>query len=260
MLHRALRIIEREGLGSFIKKMLAFIDYKTGIVSLVLLPYIKLVLRRYRDADSLVELLFSDSLLGLLFRPSQVKEEILELLKMLNQFKPRHILEIGTALGGTLLLWTRIASNDATIISVDLPGGPFGGGYPWLRTFIYKVFARDRQRVVLIRGDSHSYETLSKIRQILGDTEIDFLFIDGDHSYEGVKKDFEIYSPLVREGGIIALHDIVPGPEELVGGVPIFWNEVKQGLKDRSNIRVLEVVKDWNQGGYGIGVVKFYEV
>jgi hypothetical protein len=30
---------------------------------------------------------------------------------------------------------------------------------------------------------------------------VDFLFIDGDHTYEGVKKDFEMYSPLVRREG-----------------------------------------------------------
>jgi len=45
----------------------------------------------------------------------------------------------------------------------------------------------------------------------------DFLFIDGDHTYEGVEGDFEMYSPLVRRGGIIAFHDIVPGPPENVG-------------------------------------------
>jgi predicted O-methyltransferase YrrM len=44
----------------------------------------------------------------------------------------------------------------------------------------------------------------------LKDNKVDFLFIDADHSYEGVKKDFEMYSPLVRKGGIIAFHDIIP--------------------------------------------------
>jgi predicted O-methyltransferase YrrM len=32
-----------------------------------------------------------------------------------------------------------------------------------------------------------------------------------------MKRNFEMYSPLVREGGIVALHDIVPGPPENVG-------------------------------------------
>ena len=50
--------------------------------------------------------------------------------------KPRFLLEIGTARGGTLFLFTRVSSSDALIISVDLPGGLFGGGYPELRKLL----------------------------------------------------------------------------------------------------------------------------
>jgi hypothetical protein len=39
------------------------------------------------------------------------------------------------------------------------------------------------------------------------DIQIDFLFIDGDHSYEGVRTDFELYSKLLSDKGIIAIHD-----------------------------------------------------
>ncbi len=39
------------------------------------------------------------------------------------------------------------------------------------------------------------------------DIKIDFLFIDGDHSYEGVKKDFELYSTILSDNGIIVIHD-----------------------------------------------------
>jgi len=39
------------------------------------------------------------------------------------------------------------------------------------------------------------------------DIKIDFLFIDGDHSYEGVKTDFELYSKIISDNGVIVLHD-----------------------------------------------------
>jgi hypothetical protein len=39
------------------------------------------------------------------------------------------------------------------------------------------------------------------------DIKIDFLFIDGDHSYEGIKLDFDLYSTLLSDYGIIAIHD-----------------------------------------------------
>lgn len=42
---------------------------------------------------------------------------------------------------------------------------------------------------------------------VLQDIKIDVLFIDGDHSYEGVKKDFDLYSTILSENGIIILHD-----------------------------------------------------
>lgn len=48
---------------------------------------------------------------------------------------------------------------------------------------------------------------------------------------------------------IIAFHDIVPGPEESVGSVPRFWKEIK------SKYKTIELVENWKQGGYGIGVI-----
>ena len=66
---------------------------------------------------------------------------------------------------------------------------------------------------------------MQKIKAILKDNKVDFIYIDGDHNYEGVKKDFEMYSPLVRKGGIIAFHDIVPSGYPKVYK---FWNEVKE--------------------------------
>ncbi len=42
---------------------------------------------------------------------------------------------------------------------------------------------------------------------VLQDIKLDFIFIDGDHSYEGVKKDFELYSQIMSENGIITIHD-----------------------------------------------------
>jgi len=150
---------------------------------------------------------------------------------------------------GTLFLFSRITDPEATIISVDLPGGAFGGGYPEWKMPLFEGFAKNGQRIKLLRADSHSTETIDLVKTALDGRLIDFLFIDGDHTYEGVKTDFEMYSPLVREGGIIAFHDIVPGSLENVGGVSKYWSEIKL------NFNYTEIVNDWNQGGYGIGVI-----
>lgn len=42
---------------------------------------------------------------------------------------------------------------------------------------------------------------------VLEDIKIDLLFIDGDHSYEGVRKDFDLYSQILSPNGVIMLHD-----------------------------------------------------
>ena len=128
-------------------------------------------------------------------KPFQVKDELLELLKLLLKLKPKAICEIGTAWGGCLYLFCRIAPKNAMIISIDLPGGPFGGGYPIWKIPLYKSFAKDNQTIHLIRANSHNPKTLELVKRILGNRMIDFLFIDGDHTYKGVKRDFEMYSP-----------------------------------------------------------------
>lgn len=182
-------------------------------------------------------------------RPAQVKEEITELLRFLAKHKPKLILEIGTARGGTLFLFTRASSPDAMIISIDLPGGQFGSGYPEWRKPLYESFAIHKQKTHLIRGDSHAPATLNMVNKILEEHKLDFLFIDGDHTYEGVKMDFETYSVLVRRGGIIAFHDICPHPPQTGCEVNKFWCETKDKYEH------IEVVKDWKQGWAGIGVL-----
>lgn len=57
-------------------------------------------------------------------------------------------------------------------------------------------------RGVIMRGES------TQIASEFADGWLDFVFIDGDHSYEGVKADIEAWRPKVRSGGMIAGHDI----------------------------------------------------
>ena len=119
------------------------------------------------------------------------------------------VLEVGTCKGGTLWLWCRLAALDALIVSVDLPGGGFGGGYGPELVPVLLSYRNPDQKLELIRGDSHDPAILSATTRTLGEREVDILFIDGDHTLEGVTQDWEMYSPLVREGGIVVFHDIV---------------------------------------------------
>lgn len=89
-----------------------------------------------------------------------------------------------------------------------------------------------------IKGDSSSPVTLKKLKSILDGRNIDLLFIDGLHTYEGVKSDYEIFHPLVKH--ITAIHDILTpklSPKDSVGVIR-FWEELKVKNKEDTLITI----------------------
>jgi cephalosporin hydroxylase len=180
---------------------------------------------------------------------AQVRSEIVELGKILQASPPRLSLEIGTNYGGTLLMLCTLSPPGARIISVDLPLGRFGGGYPLRKIPLFRRFPRSGQRLHLIRADSHAAETKQRVLRILAGEPLEYLFLDGDHTYDGVRRDFEMYAPLVRSGGIVVFHDIAEHKREKDCGVDKFWNEIKQRFRYR------EIIEDPKQRWAGIGVL-----
>jgi cephalosporin hydroxylase len=179
----------------------------------------------------------------------QVRSEILGLGKLLQDAVPKRSLEIGTAFGGTLFFLCTLSSPGAHIISIDLRGGQFGGGYPRVRIPLLRRFPTKHQRLHLIQADSHSPETKARVLRILQGDQLDYLFIDGDHTYAGVKGDFEMYAPLVRHKGMIAFHDITVNKANAGCEVEKFWTELKQRYEFR------EFIERPDQGWGGIGVI-----
>lgn len=185
-------------------------------------------------------------------RSNQKRAEIIALLNELESLKPKRLCEIGADKGGTLGLFASAADPNARILSLDID-------YPDTRAAVYQSLALDGQSVKCIEADSHSPATLDRVKQWLAGETFDFLFIDGDHSYDGVKADYEMYSALVRPGGIVAFHDIVPDfytrfgkktPSD-VGEVPRYWTELKPTVSDWK-----EFIEDPEQDGYGIGMLR----
>jgi hypothetical protein len=78
------------------------------------------------------------------------------------------------------------------------------------------------------------------------DIKIDFLFIDGDHSYEGVKLDFELYSKLLNENGVIVIHDT----DEIYGKELIVSEDAKKDFYSFEGpskfVKELETNVNWN--------------
>jgi cephalosporin hydroxylase len=185
------------------------------------------------------------------FQSLQKRYEVLRLLEVVASLQPRKVCEIGAYNGGTLFLFAQMCAPTAEIISIDLEYSP-------VKRKNFPRFARDGQRIICIEADSQTESTRDRVRSILSGDELDYLFIDGDHSFEGVSRDFELYSPLVRAGGVIAFHDIVPDSwtrtgipsTNCSGDVPRFWSQLRSRYDGCE-----EFIEEPNQDGYGIGVL-----
>jgi len=176
-------------------------------------------------------------------RPTQETDEILWLLDHVRAEQPRTVVEIGTDEGGTLFLWSRAAPQDALLVAIDTrPLGPLGRMSRY--ALVRRGFARGRQRIeLLLPRDSHDPTTVEELRGLLSGAPVDFLFIDGDHSYDGVRRDFELYSPLVRPGGIIALHDIA---STIAPGIGRLWSELTEAYDTEQRVA----------SEFGIGLIR----
>lgn len=127
--------------------------------------------------------------------------ELLKFTEFIREKKIQTYLEIGLAQGLTAG-YMQDLGLDVTGITID----------PYLL---------QREDFAVIIGDSHDPETVAKV----ADRRFDLVFIDGDHSYESVKQDYENYGKL---GKFVAFHDIA-GLRNCEG-VKRFWGEL-QGQK-----------------------------
>lgn len=161
----------------------------------------------------------------------QVREEIVALVDLLRTRPVKNVMEIGSESGGTFYLWCRLATLGGLKISVDLPWGDSGSGQYRnpeklaARTALFQSWA---PRVKVVTGDSHERKTQLDVADLLDGDLLDFLFIDGDHSYDGVKADWETYREFVRPGGLVAFHDINQGEYMDIRGCQVgrLWAEL----------------------------------
>lgn len=177
--------------------------------------------------------------------------ELNKFKEIITKIKLRRILDIGTYKGGSLLHFTQLAEKNATIISIDLP---YSQGVEYFyqtedNIKLYKSFGVEKnQDIHIILQDCHLQDTYEWVKKILNRNKLDVLFIDECHDYATTKCSFDMYRQLVRKGGIIGLHDIMPS-ETRGFQVHILWAELKKKYK------CVEIYDDINQDGGGIGVV-----
>lgn len=176
----------------------------------------------------------------------QVPWEITQLARAVQALQPKVILEIGTARGGTLLLWSYLASEE--VIACDLNDMS-------IQAPLFTQFPPpdSRCKVTLLSGNSHEAVFKQRLATALAGRKADFLFIDGDHTVEGVTADYEDYREFVRPGGLIAFHDIVEKQPLPTNQVALFWQRIKHETE------TTEFIHDPQQCGFGIGLIRIPE-
>lgn len=176
----------------------------------------------------------------------QLREEILALARTVAAVRPKIILEIGTAFGGTLFIWSQLASE--LVVSCDIADKS-------VQREFYLRFPPPGSRctIELLTGDSHTHGFKKSVADILRGRKADFLFIDGDHTEAGVTADYQDYREFVRPGGIIAFHDIVEKQIPRDNQVYHLWKHI------RHEPGAEEYIRDRDQTGYGIGILRVPE-
>jgi cephalosporin hydroxylase len=183
----------------------------------------------------------------------QVENEIIPFMEYLEkEVKPQRLLEIGLCQGGSFFLWCKLLEPSVLKLGIDLPNGRWGVSYVRedfeiaVNKHNIEMFAPN---VNLNFGDSTDPEMTDWVKEQLGENKLDFLFIDADHTYSGVKKDYINYKDFVKTGGIIAFHDIKESElhKEKDCDVYRFWRELEGDKKEFVDPSV-----EWG----GIGVIK----
>jgi predicted O-methyltransferase YrrM len=113
-------------------------------------------------------------------------------------------LEIGTYQGVSAVRIAGALAPDGLLYCVDpwprIDGQEDNPCYSICQRHLRRSRVRDRIRI--LRG--YSQEMASRMPD-----QLDFAFIDGDHSWEGIKTDWEIVSEKIIPGGVVSLHDSV---------------------------------------------------
>lgn len=167
--------------------------------------------------------------------PEELADYIIALKNREKEVGPfKKFLEIGFASGLTNTILTKFFNFEENVSIDDFSGPNYGVNF-WANLRF--------KNLTLVCGDSKSDRAIT-VAQDRG--PFDLMFIDGDHSYEGVSKDIHNYLPMLSETGVITLHDIVTEGT----GVPKAWQELKK--TDQWVTR--EFVCDLYQRPFGIGM------
>ncbi len=137
-------------------------------------------------------------------RPAQVAEEYLEYLWIVSSVKNPTVLEIGVKDGHQKRFYEQLL-NCSRYDGVDTS------------------YAADATTIV---GASQWPSVIAELKEREPDG-YNIIFIDGNHSREVARADYETYKEMVRVPGFLVLHDIHHDHWEGVDGAAVLWEEIR---------------------------------
>ncbi len=140
-----------------------------------------------------------------------------QLCRALN---PSCIVELGVHFGDSLRCFAESTSPGCRIIGIDTWEGDIHTG-----EFTDEVYNTCRDQLKEFPNVTLIRSTFDQARSSVQDKSVQILHIDGLHTYEAVKHDFENWKSAVAPGGVILLHDIMVHHEPF--GVWKLWEEIK---------------------------------
>ena len=164
-------------------------------------------------------------------------ESLLELMKELGDNSNKIMIEIGSFVGESTVLF---AQSFKKVIAID----PFLEGYDpkdsisnnfdfdnVYQTYLDRITVYSNIETIIDTSDNAVKELVGK--------EFDFVYIDGLHTYDGVKSDITNYLPLIKKGGVIGGHDYVQGWSGVIKAVDEILGKPDKTFKDGSWIKFL---------------------
>jgi predicted O-methyltransferase YrrM len=138
--------------------------------------------------------------------------EVAQIQDLIRRQAGHVYLEIGSLRGGSLAHYGGAMPVGATVLGID--AGWASGPLRELRIVVESMHQAGYE-CHLFLGDSHESKLAREVTAYCGGLApcLDVLFIDGDHTGPGCRRDLDLYVPLVRPGGLVLMHDCgLPGP------------------------------------------------
>lgn len=161
-------------------------------------------------------------------RAAQHPWELQKLCELVSATGVKRYLEVGVRRGGTFYAVAKSMPVGSTVVALDLPQACWGQDSADDLNGVIAQLCSEGYDAHVFYGDSQTQLMADSIASRF--EAFDMILIDADHTYQGVKRDWELYGPM---GKYIVFHDIIGDGcrdrvTDLPVEVPVLWRELRK--------------------------------